>query len=119
MISARSRTGPALRPGWLAEANVGLTHTERPAVLPALLPAQLPEQEAADDGRDGHSGDVADGRDGHSGDVADGRDVQVTQPAEDVTHEERNTRPLAAALDVMISFTASLAPPAQSDDSAR
>jgi TetR/AcrR family transcriptional regulator, transcriptional repressor for nem operon len=32
---------------------------------------------------------------------------------------ERNTRPLAAALDVMISFTASLAPPAQSGDSVR
>jgi AcrR family transcriptional regulator len=32
---------------------------------------------------------------------------------------ERNTRPLAAALDVMISLTASLAPPAQSDDSDR
>jgi AcrR family transcriptional regulator len=29
---------------------------------------------------------------------------------------ERNTRPLAAALDVMISFTASLAPPAQPGD---
>jgi TetR/AcrR family transcriptional regulator, transcriptional repressor for nem operon len=32
---------------------------------------------------------------------------------------ERNTRPLAAALDVMISLTASLAPPAQSGDSVR
>ena len=32
---------------------------------------------------------------------------------------ERNTRPLAAALDVMISFTASLAPPAQSGDPVR
>src|SRR5215469_1956291 len=30
---------------------------------------------------------------------------------------ERDTRPLAAALDVMISLTASLAPPAKSDDS--
>jgi TetR/AcrR family transcriptional regulator, transcriptional repressor for nem operon len=32
---------------------------------------------------------------------------------------ERNTRPLAAALDVMISLTASLAPPDQSGDSVR
>jgi TetR/AcrR family transcriptional regulator, transcriptional repressor for nem operon len=32
---------------------------------------------------------------------------------------ERNTRPLAAALDVMISLTASLTPPAQSGDSVR
>jgi len=32
---------------------------------------------------------------------------------------ERNVRPLAAALDVMISLTASLAPPAQSGDSVR
>ena len=32
---------------------------------------------------------------------------------------ERSTRPLATALDVMISFTASLAPPAQADDSVR
>jgi hypothetical protein len=43
-----------------------------------VLPlAQLPEQEAADGGRDDNRGDVA-----------DRRDVQVTQPAEDVTHED-------------------------------
>jgi hypothetical protein len=32
---------------------------------------------------------------------------------------ERSSRPLATALDVMISLTASLAPPAQADDSVR
>jgi len=32
---------------------------------------------------------------------------------------ERNTRPLATALDVMISLTESLAPPARPDDSGR